>query len=276
MQKYLLILVAGLFLTSYSQDFIPENVLVYLQYSNNMRDKFLPVWQTTVKNNKISKEIYISYDNSTVSDRIPTPFDSTIFNYDNEGRLISSVSTSPFAGAESAVKVTTTFLYENGLFSGSNDDRGNSMKIERDSKGRITTLESRDNSYNLHCKYHYAGDQLTMIELNPGQEGSVQIVYEENVYIAQDTNSTMTTIGDKYGRVNYVNAHNIGMENQYDSEERLIEMKVYQGGTTEITSFLYSGELLQEIIYTTHEGEIGADLKDTQITKSVKTVVRYE
>ncbi len=276
MQKYLLILVAGLFLTSYSQDFIPENVLVYLQFSNNMRDKFLPVWQNTVKANKISKETYVSYDNSSMTDRMPTPFDSTIFNYDTDGRLISSVSTSPFAGAESAVRVTTTFQYENGYLAGSKDDLGSTMKIERDSKGRITSLENRDNTYTLLCKYHYSGDQLVMVEMNPGKEGSVQIVYEENVFIAQDTNSTMTTIGDKYGRVNYVNAHNIGMENQYDSEERLIEMKVYQGGTTEITSFLYSGELLQEIIYTTHEGEIGADLKDTQITKSVKTVVRYE
>jgi len=53
-------------------------------------------------------------------------------------------------------------------------------------------------------------------------------------------------------------------------------MRIYQGGSTESTKFIYDNDLLQEIIFTNSEGEIGAELKDTTITKTVRTVVLYE
>ena len=275
-KKYLLALLLGLFITASAQDFIPENVLVYLQYSNNMRDKFLPVWQNTIKKNTILKETYISYDNSSLTDQIPIPFDSTIFNYDTEGKLISAISTSPFPGAENSVRLTTTFHYDAGLLVGSKDDRGNQLFIKRDEKGRISTLEYGEYEDKILYKYKYSDDKLMTIDILYGENQMIRIVQEDGIFVAKDTSSLMSTVGDKYGRVTNVYSHNFGMDNLYDTGERLIESKIYQGGTTEITMFIYSGDLLQEIGYNNHEGEIGAELKDTKITKSVRTVVKYD
>lgn len=276
MQKYILVILMGLFMSSYSQDFIPENVLVYLHYSNNIRDKFLPVWQSAIKKNNVKKETYVSYDNNSQTDQIPIPFDSTIFNYDSEGRLTSSIHTSPFPGAEKTSRVTTNFSYENGLITGSKDDRGNLLEIKRDTKGKIISINHLEGEQRLLYKFIYQGETLTAIELLFGKDESIRIAGENGVFVAKDPNSTMSSVADKFGRTTNVYSHNIGMDNTYDSSERLTEMKVYQGGTTEIISFLYSDDLLQEIFYNNHEGEIGADLKDTKITKSVKTTVRYE
>ena len=276
LQKYLLILLMGLYMSSYSQDFIPENVLVYLHYSNNIRDKFLPDWQTAIKKNSVKKETYVSYDNNSLTDRIPIAFDSTVFYYDSTGRLTSSTHTSPFPGAEETARVTTNFIYEYGLFVGSKDDRGNFLEIKRDTKGRIITINYLEGEYKLLYKFNYTEEKLTKIELMFGEADAIQIVWDDGVFVAKDTNTTMSTIADKYGRTTNVYSHNIGMDNTYDSSGRLSEMKIYQGGITEITSFQYSGDLLQEIIYNNHEGEIGAALKDTKITKSVRTAVKYE
>ena len=275
-KKYLIAILLGLFITTSAQDFIPENVLVYLQYSNNIRDKFLPVWQAAIKKNNIAKETYISYDNNSKTDQIPIPFDSTVFNYDSDGNLVSTVSTSPFPGAENSVRLTTTFHYDAGRLVGSKDDRGNQLFIKRDEKGRISTLEYGEYEDKILYKYNYKDDKLMMVELTYGEDQLIQIVQEEGIFVAKDTNSLMSTVGDKYGRVTNVYSHNFGMDNLYDTGERLIESKIYQGGTTEITMFIYSGDLLHEIGYNNHEGEIGAELKDTQITKSVRTVVKYD
>ncbi len=274
--RYILLLLAVLFVTPYSQDFIPENVLAYIQYSNNMRDKLLPVWQSAVKKNNIKKETYVSYDVNPLTDQIPIPFDSTIFNYDSEGKLLSVTSTSPFPGVENASKVTTTLQYEAGLLIGSKDDGGNSLVIKRDKKGKITTLEFGANEDKVLYEYNYSNDQLMEVNIKFGEDQSVKIVYEDGKFFARDTSSLMSTTGDKYGRVNNVYSHNIGMDNLYDSSERLIEMRIYQGGSTESTKFIYDNDLLQEIIFTNSEGEIGAELKDTTITKTVRTVVLYE
>ncbi len=276
MYKLVFALLIGLYITSFSQDFIPGNVLVYLRYSNNMGDKFLPVWQNTIKNNKIKKETYISYDITGQNDRMPTPFDSTVFIYNSEGHLVSSVTTWPYPGAESAVKLTTNFRYENSYFAGSTDSQGNSLQIERDSKGRITSINFQGAGYKVYGKYHYTGEQLTMVELNPGEEGAVKIVYEENVFIAQDTTTGVTTIGDKYGRVNYVNSESGGLQTQYDPDERIMEIKLSTEGATETTSFLYMGELLSEIIFTAFNGGSDDELKDAEVTKMIKTEVQYE
>jgi hypothetical protein len=266
----------GLFISTYSQDFIPENVLVYLQYSNNIRDKFLPVWQSTIKKNNVKKETYVSFENNSKTDQIPIPFDSTIFNYDQDGRLISVVSTSPFAGAEGAKRITTTFFYESGLLMGSNDSDGSKMVITRDKSGNISLLEFGENEDQIVYKYNYTSEKLTGLNLLFGEDQSVSILLEDGVFVAKDTTSLMSTIGDKYGRITNVYSHNVGMDNLYDSLERLIEMKIYQGGNTEITSFIYNGDLLQEVGFNNHEGEVGADLKETTITKSVTTLVKYE
>mgnify|MGYP001162027900 CR=1 FL=1 len=275
MHKLVFALLIGLYITSFSQDFIPENVFVYNRYTNNMRDKFLPVWQNTIKKNKIKRETYISYDIKSQTDQIPTPFDTIVFNYNSEGQLISSVSTSPYPGAESAVKLTTNYRYENGHLTGSTDSKGNSLQIVRDAKGRITQIKFQGPENELSGTYHYSGDQLMKVDLGSGDEGSV-IVYEENVFIAQDTLSGRTTIGDKYGRIVYINSETVGLQNLFDPDERLTEAKLNNGGYTELTSFIYNGELLQEIIFTSYQGEIGADLKDSRITQSVKTEVQYE
>lgn len=276
LQKYILVLLMGLFMTSYSQDFIPENVLVYLHYSNNIRDKFLPVWQTAIKKNNFKKETYVAYNNSSLTDQIPIPFDSTIFNYDSAGRLTSTIHTSPFPGAEETARVTTNFSYEYGLLVGSKDDWGNFLEIKRDTKGKIITLNYLEGEYKLLYKFNYTGEKLTKIELMFGEDEAIEILWDNGIFVAKDTNSTMSSVADKFGRTTNVYSHNIGMDNTYDSSERLAEMKIYQGGTTEIISFIYSGDLLQEIIYNNHEGEIGAELKDTKITKSVRTTVKYE
>lgn len=275
-KKYLLAVLLGLFIYTSAQDFIPENVLAYLQYSNNIRDKFLPDWQTAIKKNGIKKETYVSYDINPFTDQIPLPFDSTTFNYDSDGKLMSVVYTSPFPGAENAGRLTTTYIYEAGLLAGAKEGEVNSLVIKRDGLGKITNLQFGENEDKVNYDFKYADGQLIEVTIRFGEDQSVKISYEDGKYIAKDSVSLMSTSGDKYGRINNVYSHNVGLDNLYDSSERLVEMKLYQGGTTEITSFLYENELLKEIIFNNHEGEIGAELKDTKITKTVRTVVRYD
>ncbi|MCA0388770.1 MAG: hypothetical protein LCH52_09775 [Bacteroidetes bacterium] len=275
-KKYLIAVLLGLFINTSAQDFIPENVLAYLQYSNNIRDKFLPVWQTAIKKNGIKKETYVSYDINPFTDQIPLPFDSTTFNYDSDGKLMSVVYTSPFPGAENAVRLTTAYNYEAGLLTGAKEGEVNSLVIKRDGLGKITNLQFGENEDKVNYDYKYANGQLIEVAIRFGEDQSVKISYEDGKYIAKDSVSLMSTSGDKYGRINNVYSHNVGLDNLYDSSERLVEMKLYQGGTTEITSFLYENELLKEIIFNNHEGEIGAEQKDTKITKTVRTVVRYD
>lgn len=124
--------------------------------------------------------------------------------------------------------------------------------------------------------FNYTDEKLTKIELIFGEDEAIEILWDNGIFVAKDTNSTMSSVADKYGRTTNVYSHNTGMDNTYDLSERISEMKIYQGGTTEIISFIYSDDLLEEIIYNNHEGEIGAELKDTKITKSVKTTVKYE
>lgn len=270
--KYFLLLILVFNMSSYSQDFIPDNVIVRLAYSDHVRDKFLPIWQTAIKKHKFTKETYVSYDITKKSSRIPVPFDSTVFYYDSEGRLTSLIHTFPFPEAEKTSSVTVKYNYESGLLVGSNDTKGNTLEIKRDSDGKILSISYSESAYKIYYKFHYTDGRLTFIDFNSKDSKSTQIRLENGDYKASEE----YVVSDKFGRTKYVYYHMVGQSCEYDSSARLIEMKTYQDRTNEVTTYSYENDLLKQIIHNKYEGEIGADIKDKKITKSVKLIVRYE
>lgn len=271
-KKYFLLLILVVNMSSYSQEFIPEYVLVRLEYSNHIRDKFLPVWQAVIKKNKITKETYNVFDVTKQSKKMPLPFDSTIFTYDSEGRLISSEHTPSLDDAGNTKRFTTKYKYEFGLLVGSEDSRGNILNIKRDSDGRTLSISYSKGKFTDNYKFHYTNGKLTLVVHSPKDSKVRKILLENGVYQPQNEYITI----DKYGRTTYVYYHMVGLSCQYDSCERLTKMQTYQGGTSEVTSFSYKNDLLKEIIHKNYEGKAGADIKYKKMTKSVKITVRYE
>jgi hypothetical protein len=276
--KYLIVLFLGLAINFYPQDFLPEHLFAYLPYANNVRDKFLPDWQNTIKNNKISQEIYIAtltFDEDSESNPLKGVPDSTVFSYDGEGKLISLFSNESTDEGEVMAKIKTDFFYENGLLIGSMNSAGQKLTITRDPDGKILKTSYEEQEDTITYSYNYTSGKLTKISMKNNDEVWPDFILEDSTYRSENEDAKMYSSSDKYGRIINVYSHNIGLETEYDNMGRLSFLNFIMGGSLEMTRFKYAQNFIEEIIFESREGEVAADLKDTRVTKSVKTVVKY-
>ncbi len=223
-----------------------------------LRDKLMPFYVEVIKREAVMMEIHIAQ--MIAADGKITPLDTSIYEYDKEGRLLKlSVNSKNSAGKYQTE--TLAFKYDKaGRFTEMVAGKKSVLKLTRDKKGNI--IKANNTSYT------YAKGKLDNV-------GNMK--WNGNYFIDKKKDNGAVDPGhevwyDRNGRPWHADWKESNAEYAYDTKDRFVMRAWESNGMKEELKINHKGGLLDEIIEQTG---IGADGKfDQEIKVQVIKIYR--